>query len=609
MKVKTDQILPIVLKTLIILVAGILLGALLLTIAYCLPVNMGSYHATQVSIELQGWYPNVPNITNTYNTYFHSYLPGVLDNNTVRSHMLPITWASGENPLYTAMDCNGYSYYWHGYVIFTRLLQLFMSYEQIQMASSFLQIGVIVMLAILIGQKKGMKYAVMLISSYCLLMPMAMAVCLQYYSVFFITFGACLVLFARSEWFEKGNRLFYFFLVVGMMTSYFDLLTFPLLTWGFPMVWWIAINRKEENIWNSLKKVVLLGIAWIIGYGGMWLGKWILATIILQKNVILEAFKEILLRSGADNQVVFGQTNRFYAVYMNWKHYTYKLYVIILVAWLIYWLVSGMLYGWKKINAAKVLSYLLVGASGIVWCMVLMNHTEVHHTFTYRILGIGLAVFFAIILESTEHVKKKPSMKHIFRFMSIGIVLAVCAGSLALCAKEITQLDNKSSDFVTKAIEDELHIRFVPKYDKILGIGLGLLTKSETGQYELTLSDENAVLYTESIPAASYDGANYKDIVVDWDLKAGKEYTIHVKIQNVNKKVYAYYTEEGFLPLEGCQYYEGEDVLTNTQPLLGIQYWCRPTSMKDLALLALTYWGLGWMIVYGWSCVRDKFRV
>lgn len=603
---KTD-IKKICLKTLLILFSGIIIGALLLTLAYCLPVNWGSYYSTERTVDLQGYYPNVPNITNTYNTYFQTFLPGVLDNATVRTFMLPMTFETGDNPLYLAMNCRGYSYYWHGYVIILRFLQLFMHYEEIQLANGFLQIALIAMLAVVIGRKKGMKYVVMLVSCYALLMPMAVSVCIQYSAVFYLAYGACLLLMVKQQWFNQGSRLFYFFLIAGMLTSYFDLLTYPLITWGIPMVWWIVMDENKSTAKAYLKQVIVLGIAWIIGYGGMWFGKWVLASIVLNENIIIDALKEVLLRTGTEDEVTFSQTNRFYAIYMNWKHYTYKLYVFILFAWLCYWLVNGLLSGWKKINTEKYYSYLLIGCSSSVWYLVLMNHTETHHAFTYRIFGISIAAFFAIILESTSHEKQIiKNIRHYARFFATGFLLMLISVIFTLCAKEITQVDNKNYEFEARVLEgNEVRIRFVPEYDRIIALGLGLQTDSSTGWYELSIRDEEAVLYTESIPVTYNKGTNYRDYVLDWNLTAGKEYTITVNIQDVTEDVYLYYTSDGFLPLDGCQYYEG-DSLSESQPLLGIQYWCLPVSMKTLGLLALTYWGLFWIISYVISCALNK---
>lgn len=590
--------------TIVLLVVGILAGALLLTLAYCIPVNMGSYYATERSVELEGYYPNVPIVTNTYNTYFQTFLPGVLDNATVRTYMLPMTYETGENPLFLAMNCRGYSYYWHGYVTILRPLQLIFNYEEMQLANDFCQIALIVVLAVLIGRRMGMKHVIMLISCYILTMPMAVSICLQYSAVFYIAYGACLILIWKQDWLSRGTRYFYFFLVIGMLTSYFDLLTYPLITWGIPAVWWLIVEQREIGILNSLKRVVAKGIAWILGYGVMWFGKWVLASLVLNKNIIVEALNEILLRTGVENEVTFGQTNRLYAIYMNWKHYNYKLYVLILLGWLLYWLVCGLIKGWKKADAGKCCSLLLIGCSSFVWYIVLFNHTQIHHAFSYRIFGISIAAFFAIVLESTCHVRvKRAGIRHYVTFCAKGIVMLGAACLLTLCAREITQIDNKSQPFETSATKGEqVRIRFVPQYDRIIALGIGIQTESDKGWYEISVCDGETELYRETVPVTYYEGNNYRDINVDWSMEAGKEYLVTLDVYDVDDEVYIYYTSDGHLPLEGCQYYEG-DSLTMSQPLIGLQYWCLPVSLKTKGLLVLSYLGLLFTVFYVGECL------
>lgn len=595
----------IILKSTILLLIGILGGALLLTLAYCIPVNTGSYYSTQTSVELEGWYPNVPIVTNTYNTYFQTFLPGVLDNATVRVHMLPTTYETGENPLILAMSCRGYSYYWHGYVTILRCLQLIMNYEEIQLANDFCQIALIMCLAVLIGRKKGMRYVIMLISCYILIMPMAVSVCIQYSSVFYIAYGACLLVVCKQDWLEQKFRYFYFFLIIGMLTSYFDLLTYPLVTWGIPAVWYLIMEPDTVNTLKSLKKVVVTGVAWILGYGVMWAGKWILASLILKKNVIASAFSEMLMLSSAENGVAFGQPNRLYAIYMNWKHYNYKLYVMILLGWLIFWLFGGLIKGWKK--TSKCPSFFLIGCSSFVWYVVLFTHTEVHHAFTYRIFGISICAFFAIVIESTHIATGKwQGVRHYLAFCILSLVLMVSAYALTLCTKEITQIDNKSESFEKIAWNgNPIAISFIPTYNQIYAIGFGLQTSSSTGEYDFSLYHDEELLYKETVPVSYYQENNYKDINVDWALKAGTEYLLTVDVQDTNDEVYLYYTTNDDLPLEGCQYYN-DGSLSSRQPLIGFQYWCLPLSAKVRFLLTLSYWGLLFVSFHAGRCMFDN---
>lgn len=596
----------IALKSMIILIIGILGGTLLLTFAYCIPVNMGSYYSTQRSIELEGWYPNVPIITNTYNTYFQTFLPGVLDNATVRNYMLPLTYKTGENPLVLALDCGGYSYYWHGYITILRCLQLIMNYEEMQLANDFCQIALIACLAVLIGRKKGMRYVAMLLSCYMLIMPMAVSACFQYSAVFYIAYGACLIILLKQTWLEQKRRYYYLFLIIGMLTSYFDLLTYPLFTWGIPAVWWLIMEEKEYSWWQRSKRVIVTGVAWILGYSVMWIGKWIMASLVLKQNCVAWALEEVLFRSGVDEVVTFGQSNRLYAIYMNWRHYNYKLYVIILLGWLVFWLLRGLIKGWRK--TAKVCPFFLIGCSSFVWYIVLFNHTEIHHAFTYRILGISIAAFMAIVLESTSMIgEKKRGARHFMLFAVTGLALMMVAAVLTLCTKEITPIDNKDKEFEETVLSGQhVTVSLVPDYNRIYAIGFGLRTDSMEGGYELSLYDGEEILYKEEIPVSRYRQYNFCYYNVDWTLEAGKEYLLSIKVHDTEKEVYFYRTAEGDLPLEGCQYLE-DGRQTFRQPLIGFQYWCLPVSPKVKVLLMLSYFGLLFVTVYVGACLVADF--
>lgn len=606
LKMKRDMKL-LALKSMIILIVGIVGGAFLLTLAYCIPVNMGSYYSTLTSVELEGWYPNVPIVTNTYNSYFQTFLPGVLDNNTVRNYMLPLTFMTGENPLVTAMNCGGYSYYWHGYIIILRCLQLFMNYEEMQLANDFCQIALIACLAVLIGRKKGMRYVAMLLSCYVLIMPMAVSVCIQYSAVFYIAYGACLFILLKQTWLEQRRRYYYFFLIVGMLTSYFDLLTYPLFTWGIPAVWWLIMEEGESGWWQRTRRVIVTGLAWILGYSVMWAGKWIMASLVLKNNCIALALKEILLRSDGKAEVTFGQTNRLYAIYMNWKHYNYKLYAILLLGWLGFWLVWGLIKGWRK--TAKCGPFLLIGCSSFVWYVVLSNHTEIHHAFTYRIFGISIAAFMAIVLESASATDgKKRSIRQIMLFAAVSLMLAVAASGLTLCTRELTQIHNKDYEFEEVALNGQnITVSFIPDYDRIYALGFGLRTDSSTGEYEFSLFDDGQLLYQENIPVSHYKQGNFQYYDVNWSLEAGREYLLSIEVRDTEKEVYLFRTAQGYLPLEGCQYLE-DGVLTSRQPLIGFQYWCLPLSKGVRVLLAMSYFGLLFVMVHVGACMISAVK-
>ena len=133
------------------------------------------------------------------------------------------------------------------------LLQIF-DYYEIRILNGIFQGLLISVTAALIWKQKGVKYALALATSYWLLMPSALSQCLQYTWVYYVAFGALLVYLVKRKYWEKDNRYIFFFVVVGAVTNYLDLLTYPLLTWGLLAVWWLLMQDKEETAISYLKK-------------------------------------------------------------------------------------------------------------------------------------------------------------------------------------------------------------------------------------------------------------------------------------------------------------------------------------------------------------------
>ena len=128
------------LKVLAMIVVGVLLGAILITLVYCIPVNQTNAQKSIDSLEGEGWYPSATQLKSSLDTYFHSYLPGVLDGATDGLMLEKATRQIEGNPLWEAMNMEGYTYYWHGYVVILRVLLLFMDYEQFRFLNCILQL-------------------------------------------------------------------------------------------------------------------------------------------------------------------------------------------------------------------------------------------------------------------------------------------------------------------------------------------------------------------------------------------------------------------------------------------------------------------------------------
>ena len=207
----------------------------------------------------------------------------------------------------------------------------FYGLRAIQISQLYIAIADDVFRCTLYMEKKGQRYALALLTSYFLMMPMAMFLSLQFSWIFYIAMALSLLICYRHTWFTE-KRIPYIFVIAGMLTSFLDLLTYPLYTWAFPLLLLILLSEDGQKALNYVKTVVVSGLGWILGYAGMWFGKWALAGWIVHRNVIQEAWDEVMFRSGSDEAL--NLFDRLVALYRNWKHYEYPLYAALLAIWL-----------------------------------------------------------------------------------------------------------------------------------------------------------------------------------------------------------------------------------------------------------------------------------
>lgn len=89
---------------------------------------------------------------------------------------------------------------------------------------------------------------------------------------------------------------------------------------------------EEEKIKNHILNVVFSGISWIFGYAGMWMLKWETGSFVLHTDLWSEAMDEVFFRVGANEGATINTC--IDAITINWKHYSYSVFLIIGLLWL-----------------------------------------------------------------------------------------------------------------------------------------------------------------------------------------------------------------------------------------------------------------------------------
>lgn len=588
-----------------ILLAGTLIGAVLLWISYLLPVTEESVHVAESTLllEQEGWYPTVPLMHQYHNTDVPSNINpgGILDNFTDSIMIATAGHRPDGSALYQAMYMagsetqNGYSYYWHGYVAVLRPLLLFLNYADMRVLNQLLQILLTAALACMLYRRKGAPWAALSLTVYGLLLPLALSQSLQYSWVFYVGMSGSLAIVRFRDWLAEKNRIFFLFLILGMLTCYMDLLTYPLFTWGIPMIWWIVTGNDSETDKEQLVSVILCGIAWICGYGGLWIGKWLIGEVILRRPVWTQAWNEVQYRAGVIPDTDGYEISHWKVLLDNLSIFQSIQGISLLGAWSLWWACRIIK---KPENGPKnrTLALLLVALSPIAWYIVLHNHTYVHSRFTYRIWVVALAALLAAMINSLEGLPSRPC-GHGRRNFSVLIVLTAIAVSLNI--KEETFSHNGGYVPTQLSLEEneELTQEFVPSHSLLSAVNLLLYAEvGQTGEIEVTLLEDDRVLWESTVSASAATGGSFYELPANLRLKRNTTYQIRISGRNLEGgQISVGVTDTGLYPLPELSLLHTDYQSYEAQLICGFRYRHR-AKLRILALAAelqlLLYWSV-----------------
>lgn len=302
---------------LINIVVASMVGTVLLVGAYSLPTESIENHINSSSVifEVEGAYPSLfPWCTSQLDNWTDAVMLLEAADDTADSAINKAMFAycrriSDHNPSQSlvAHYINGidfdvirtYPRYWHGYHVLLKPLLEFMDYQSIRRSNAIVQLLLVVLTSCLLVWRKMKGYVIPFLLSYFMLMPVALAKSLQFSSCFYIfTLAMIAILLLKNK--GEGRYEYFTFLNIGIATSYFDFLTYPIATFGVPAVLFLfmhseyALERKLSSLLKSL-------FCWGVGYAGMWSLKWIIASLITGEDIIRNALNGFLARTSSSS--------------------------------------------------------------------------------------------------------------------------------------------------------------------------------------------------------------------------------------------------------------------------------------------------------------------
>ncbi|MBO4980434.1 MAG: hypothetical protein J6C84_00835 [Lachnospiraceae bacterium] len=404
-----SKIIRTIINHVFLLVGGALLGLLLLLLVYCLPTAPIKEHVylslpmlerefeTENLLEefpatFMGGFTDCLMLQNAiYESEEHSTLEQVL-----RMYRGESGTGEGWAPGYSLIDYlegtkqpreEAYSRYWHGYLVVLRPMLFLTTFTSLRVLAAWVQLVLVgAVLLACSGQKETFLGWAFLLSVpflyyFCLYTSLSLSIC------FYVLTVALIVQLKADTALRRRGWYGYFFLLVGMAAAYFDFLTYPLVTLGFPLCVYLYLGRED---WKRTFRGLAAGsLEWGLGYLGLWSLKWVIADLFTGSSTVKDGVATLLERTGrAEEQSVISGflsvVGQNMSVYGNWGFY-------LLILGILFWLGYQILRNRNRITGDGVKSagiLLLVALYPFVWFFFTQNHSMEHWVYTYKILSV-----------------------------------------------------------------------------------------------------------------------------------------------------------------------------------------------------------------------------
>lgn len=391
-----------------LVIAGIVAGLLLLALVYMLPTWRVNYHIGESMWDLR-WESTQTKSGEMLDYFTEGFMLSIIYNkgDSYAEDMLLAKFMSGEknNPLINLYDYitqspdnafapKSYGRYWHGYQTVLTPLLIFFNVDQIKTLNMAVQLVLVFAIVALLGMRRRADMIIPFAAMYLTLAPVSLFYSFQYSSTFYVM---CFLSLAVALKYDKWSfaKLCFAFEVAGIMEAFFDYLTYPAVALAVPMIMFFALDASErKTLVERIKQFVLLCVSWVFGYIGMWSGKWLVATVFTDENIIADAIKNVKFRSSTSQGTdVF---NYDLAVTNNLKYLVESnagLFRLLLVLLVVVWLVCMLnalrrKAGALQATAASAAIIALCCLMPFVWYAGTINHSYLHAPFTFRELSI-----------------------------------------------------------------------------------------------------------------------------------------------------------------------------------------------------------------------------
>lgn len=396
-------------------IVSVVLGVLLLTLVFCIPTDTVKRHvfasvdrifvdlSEESGMSLQRYimeyreaFTDAIMVQNAFekiqgkNPYEHAMWVYHLDldeNVWTPEETLEYLSKGGDS---SNMFLHQYSRYWHGYLVYLKPLLLLFGWEQVLWLGAGLQVLLTLALFVTACKVKHPEVGIAVAVGLLFMKPALMLVSLAMSICWLLTLAVLFLILLCHDRLEKKEHYPELFLMIGIMAAYFDFLTYPVVTLGFPLCAFFLINR-EEKLKRNVGRTIIYSGCWALGYVSMWASKWVLADLTLQSGTIKSAFSSIL----GWTEAIGGRpriSGGFYVIALNLQEYKFWIYPV-LAGVLVLLDIAAFVWASRRTSFKRAsvccVPYLLIACIPFAWYIVVQHHSGMHTAFTFRIISVA----------------------------------------------------------------------------------------------------------------------------------------------------------------------------------------------------------------------------
>lgn len=278
--------------------------------------------------------------------------------------------------LYQKQDINPVNYfrYWHGYLIFLRPLLVFFSYKEIKIILTIILYLLFIYFVNLSLKELGKQITFAFLTGFLFVDFFYVGWSLSFFSPFFLGLMAAIYLL------KKGKQIkypYYLFFITGGLTSFFDLLSAPLVSLGLPLL--VQAVKKIR-----FKDIVLSGFFWSFGYLLIWITKWLIVEVVFFKGAISAGISQIINRTVSQPDINFSyfKTLKLNVFQLIGYDKINKILVFSIFIFALVFLIKK--FSIKKNKLKKIFLLFFIALIPYFWYLIAANHSYIHVWFTYR---------------------------------------------------------------------------------------------------------------------------------------------------------------------------------------------------------------------------------